>query len=217
MAIIATTEGTVNLDAKQGTGQRENLSSVLSAFEKVTFFDVNRPTELGGHLQALFNPDSLEIGRDLTLGTLNPIGSSHPVFNYSHTLNNAFSIKLQFTAQAFAEFNIPFPDHMEVLGFFNSFHYGDAPGEAPSYMVVIWPNTLRMACIVQSMKFRVLQWNKELRVKNFDIDLDLIDVWDGHISREDAYQMPFYKLPRGITGSVNRFTIPTGKPLNFAK
>jgi hypothetical protein len=148
-------------------------ATTFEVFERVTFIDANDSSR---QHKALFNPQDLNISVSATVGKLQPIGWSQPIKQYANTGEVSFSVTLEYTAIAAREKAIVFTDYLSAYRFFLSFMYGEQPGTAPSFLVVVWPKTITMLCVVEGLEVNFKRWDTEMNVREFSINLRLTEI-----------------------------------------
>lgn len=201
---------------------RGSLSDSLDKpLVKVRFYDASDPFNQDRRHTALFNPTELMSDTAINAGALNPVGSTGSKRNYGHTLETQFSLMLEYSAQAWWEHRIEegFPRYQDAYRFFLSFCYPDKVGGAPPHLVVVWPNTLVMKCVVESVRVNFRRWDPDLQVRDYVIDLDLSEVDQKFLSTEDVQREGFHRYFSLATAELSRVAAGgarAGKSLKLA-
>lgn len=159
------------------TGRQPDRSSVSAtsdniyrALSKVIFADASN---LADSQIALFNPTELSPETSARINKLEPIGFTSNPKGYGGTNDTSFSMTLEYSREAFSRFGIgkDYQSFMAVQAWFNSFLYPSRPGRAPDRMFIIWPNTMTLRVILESVGVTFRQWDQRLRVRDYAITL----------------------------------------------
>lgn len=184
-------------------------------YQKVSFIDAQ---EWSVQHKALFNPNELAISTSAQIGKLAPIGWSQPVKQYARTNEASFSLSLQYSKVAYDELELQYMDHQYAYRFFLSFLYGERPGFAPHFLLVLWPKSVSMTVTVESVNVRFTRWDTALNVRDYAIDLQLTEVAETFLSSDQVFSHGFRRLnrrvvsPQAIAAAARIGTI--GRPLN---
>lgn len=124
---------------------------------------------------ALFNPQEVSPSTEARYSNLEPHGFTGNPEQYGGTNSTTFSIKLDYSLAAFMQLGLGkhYANYYGVQAWFNSFLYPERPGFAPKRLIVIWKHTLTMITTVKSVSVEFRRWDPRLRVKDYQINLDL--------------------------------------------
>jgi len=190
----------------------------LEALSRVVFIDSRYPSNTH---TALFNPESVTISTEVNQGTLEPIGWSSSVQQYASTGARTMSIALKYSYLAFRERGLSFLPFDDASLFFQAFTYAYEKGGAPPHMIVIWPKTVYMACIVKSVEVTFSRWDVDMNVREYSIDLDLEEATLGDFYTNNRMRAQgFVALPRALGTGRLRGAVSNalfGSPLTITK
>jgi len=145
-------------------------------------------------LQSCYNPDSLDLTVSCDIGRLGPVGWSHATQQYAKTDPIDFPMHLEFSAIRMRDKNsgsLFKDDTTGPIRWFMSHCYGEQPGKSPDPIIVIWPKTLTLLCIIRSMNVGMKRWDHRGVLTNYAIDLELSELRSEFRSSEMAYKEGF--------------------------
>ena len=158
------------------------------ALRRVAWVDPRNPNR---KIASLFNPTELPLALTVEVGELYPIGWSQAVQQYAHTKSMTYTVSLPFSMRAYLDRNIPFTHMKQAAAFFRSFGYANRPGEAPSHLMMVWPNTATILNTVRSVDVNFVRWDVELEVAAYVVVLNLVEV------RRNFYDRRMAESPTG--------------------
>ena len=145
----------------------------ISARKRVTLASLHNPTD---RFVCVLNPNSLSYTVSIRSGELEPIGWSGDVDMYGGTKSVPFTLVIhlsQFLFDAtFNEFST-ITTVKDAIAWLTSFCYAEAPGLAPSPLLVEFPNTLVMSCKVLSITVDHKRWDADLNPREAIVTLNL--------------------------------------------
>jgi len=130
------------------TGASILNQTVVRALKQVTLYELGRPKN---YHDALLNPQSLSISVSVGIGKQYPIGASHSAKQYSHTEDPVVPLEFYVSAQFAKRFGSGIADVEKSVRWFTQFAYPRGSGLAPPKLVLIWPNVLTMAMVLESV------------------------------------------------------------------
>lgn len=162
-----------NPGISRALGARERqLIDPTAAHHRVRFYDAADPNR---SMAALFNPEELPEDTEVTIGELNPIGSSHTTLQYAHTKSPTYTLSLPYTQRGVSERASPIVNLKEALRFYRSFCFAPRKGFAPSILTMVWPDTLTVNMAVRRVGVRYTRWTADMELYSYSIDLDCIE------------------------------------------
>lgn len=168
--------------------------------------------------EALLNPATLPIRLNVEMGELNPVGGSHSVLQYGHTKSPSIPLEFYFSTQyqgrgkQAGQPGRTVITPIEVSQYVNwllSFCYGAQPGEAPSPLLIIWPQTLNIAIVVKSVEASYVRFAADLTPMAAKVNVEFTELrYSFKGSTEQAVMGFKQRDPFLSTGK-------TGPPLNM--
>lgn len=107
-----------------------------------------------------FNPTQIERSVSAEWQAMDVLGLSHQPLQYAKTTNQTVQLELYFRADSIAQRE----GGDEVMKFLESLMYAPAGATsigqaAPPRVLVVWPQTLSLTCVVRSVRFRHQRFN----------------------------------------------------------
>jgi hypothetical protein len=182
--------------------------------------------DTGDRLEVLFNPQKLSMEIETSRGTLNPIGSSHPVKQYAHTAELQFSLELYMTSSA-AILRHFSTDLNRAINWLASFVYPEGRQLAPPPLIVVWPNTVGKVVTVDHINVEYLRWHADGKPRIVTVTLDVSELRArekpiyAHKSRkhgfiDSAVSGAYYGPLGGTPGKAPKLTTGTRKRVDLS-
>jgi len=135
-------------------------------------------------MEAMFNPEQLELSVEAGVGDLQPVGWSHGIQQYGHTKCVSFPLTFIYTLHGLrfrdpplvSKKAFPFMSLTDAVGWFSSFVYPRDYGVAPSPMLVVWPRVLTMAVVVRSVSAKYTRFDRDLEPREVQITTQLSEI-----------------------------------------
>jgi hypothetical protein len=188
------------------------------AHERLRLVDVG---EFSNAMNALFNPEQLSMSVGVSIGKLKPVGWSHPVKMYGSTGDWSVPLTLRFSQFAIWVHGYEHPSIKEAMAWLSQFCYPAGLGFAPAKLLVLWPNVLTMATVLEGMTITHTKFDKNLNARVTDVQLQLGEIRVGFKDAQLQTEKGFHKKSDNIgkLGGAPRLPLTggttTGRPLNL--
>lgn len=171
-----------------------NFDDPTRAAVRVVLANSYDPTD---NLDALMNPESLNINISMNIGKMSPVGSSHDVKQYASTMSPSFPLEFYFSAEIAARTNYKYPDITRALNWFTACGYGREAGRAPDPLIVLWPSVLSMQYAVETIDVTYMSFSRTLRTKTARVVLTGGELRTTFQTRdrqlEDGFEVPMFR------------------------
>lgn len=145
-----------------------------------------RTTEV---LEAHLNPESLAESIGVNWEDLDVLGLSHKVLNYANTDNLKIELELFFRVYHNGQNRLAQMDDAKRFLYaltVPSQGAGDVRGGAPPRVLVVWPETLSLACVVEGIDFNSTHFGLGGHVYHSSAKLKFKEIRDGRLTSEDV-------------------------------
>lgn len=178
-----------------GSATRKSFTDYIPVLKRLILLDSTKRLQ---RLPVLFNPNSLGLGVEVGIGSLNPVGSSHPVLQYHHTEAVTFDLELYWSAFAMHAMQLNSQrDLQTIIGWLASFCFPLTKGVSPAPLILIWPNTLSMLVAVTSFHCNYRLWDTNSNPRLVEIKLGCQELRQASRYQTAMFYYGFHKSDEG--------------------
>lgn len=171
--------------------------------EKLLIVDIDRDTEEDrgdiGQIEAQYNPTSFDRSIEAIYEEHAVLGQSHAPHEWLRTSNQLINLSLVYHSHTRSELD----DAEKAVRFIESFLYPPETDNflqnAPSRMLVVWPQTMSLRCRLHKMKVSHTQFNKNGSTVSMRIDMSLKEASVRRITKGLVQTLGIIRASKGTT------------------